>query len=508
MAKKAPKQVNVDLTNLPDLANKIFYPCFWDKSRYLVLYGGAGSGKSVFAAQKMVVRCLSEAKHRFLVIRKVGTTLRNSCFAEIQNIISTWGLSELFNINKTDMEITCKNGNKIIFCGLDDVEKLKSISGITSMWVEEASELEQQDLQQLDLRLRGKTEHYKQIMITFNPISILHWLKTYFFDTKRDGTKTLHSTYKDNRFIDDEYKAVLEGMKDVDEYYYNVYCLGLWGVLGKTIFPAQIVSDRITELMDKKPLKQGHFVFSYTNGKIVDRTITWIDEPDGYISVYKEPIKGRPYIIGGDTAGEGSDNFTGQVLDNITGEQVAVLKHQFDEDLYTRQMYCLGKHYNTALEAIEINYSTFPIKELQRLGYWNQFKREAIDEITKRRYHKFGFQTSKLSRPLIIAGLVQVVREHPELINDIPTLEEMLTFVRNEKGKAEAQGGKHDDLIMGLAIAHYARGQGLHSQVEESTLNLDSLPADLRKDLEEDPKALEHYLSEHPELCGEEDQIA
>jgi phage terminase large subunit len=454
----------------------------------------------VFAAQKMVLRCLSEKGHRFLVIRKVGTTLRNSCFAEIQNIISTWGLSKLFNINKTDMEMTCKNGNKVIFCGLDDSEKLKSISGITSMWVEEASELEQQDLQQLDLRLRGKTEHYKQIIISFNPISILHWLKTYFFDAKREGVKTLHSTYKDNRFIDDEYKAVLEGMKDTDEYYYNVYCLGRWGILGKTIFPAQIVNDRVEELMDKNPLKRGFFDYRYLNERIVDGTIRWVDDPNGYIAIYKEPLKGVPYVIGGDTAGEGSDYFAGQVLDNLTGEQVAVLRHQFDEDLYTRQMYCLGKHYNTALQAIEINFSTFPVKEMQRLGYWNQFKREAIDEITKKRYHKFGFQTSKLSRPLIIAGLVQVVREHIELFNDIQTLEEMLTFVRNEKGKAEAQGGKTDDLIMSLAIAHFARGQGLRAIEGSRSVLPEDLPKDLLDDLMQDPAALEHYLSEHPEL--------
>jgi phage terminase large subunit len=183
------------------------------------------------------------------------------------------------------------------------------------------------------------------------------------------------------------------------------------------------------------------------------------DWETGYISVYEEPKPGYPYVIGGDTAGDGSDNFTGQVLNNVTGNQVAVLLHQFDEDLYTRQMYCLGKHYNMALEAIEINFSTYPVKELQRLGYRNQYKREAIDEISNKKYHKYGFQTNKMSRPLIIAGLVQVVREHPELINDVGTLEEMLTFVRNEKGRAEAQEGKHDDLIMGLAIAHHARGQ-------------------------------------------------
>ena len=122
-------------------------------------------------------------------------------------------------------------------------------------------------------------------------------------------------------------------------------------------------------------------------------------------------------------------------------------------------MYCLGRYYNVALEGIETNFSTFPVKELARLGYSRQFTREKIDTFTGKLDKTYGFRTDKLSRPLIIASLVQIVREHPETINDVETLEEMLTFVRNEKGRAEAQSGKHDDLIMGLAIAHHCRGQ-------------------------------------------------
>jgi phage terminase large subunit len=222
------KKISIDLTALPELTNKLFYPLYNNKSRYLVLYGGAGSGKSVFCAQKIIYRMLTEKNHRFLVVRKVANTIRNSAFAEIKTVISTWGLSELFQINKTDMEITCKNGNSIIFCGLDDVEKLKSIAHITGIWIEEASELEQQDFQQLDLRLRGKTANYKQIILSFNPVSILHWLKEYFIDKPPKSSTVLKSTYRDNQFIDEEYKQVLEGMREHDEYYYSVYCLNIY----------------------------------------------------------------------------------------------------------------------------------------------------------------------------------------------------------------------------------------------------------------------------------------
>ena len=227
---------------------------------------------------------------------------------------------------------------------------------------------------------------------------------------------------------------------------------------GKTIFDAQKVTERMISLRDTKP-REGFFVYDYQAEKVVDDSIKWINEPGGYINVYEEPQKGYPYVIGGDTAGEGSDSFTGQVLNNVSGKQVATLKHQFDEDLYAKQMYCLGRYYNNALLGIETNYSTYPVKELARLGYPNQFMRETEDSITHKLKKVFGFQTTKLTRPVAISGLVELVREHTELFSDIATLEEMLTFVRNEQGKAEAQEGKHDDLIMALAIAYYVRGQ-------------------------------------------------
>ena len=461
----------IDFSRLPEIVNKVYYPLFWDDNRYLVLYGSAGSGKSVFATQKILKRVIEEKGHKFLVVRKVGKTLRESVFAEFKNTIATWGLTQLFKVNKTDMTITCLNGNQIIFAGLDDVEKLKSISGITGIWVEEASEIDQADLQQLDLRLRGKTNHYKQIIISFNPVSILHWLKTFFFDNQPDSCRTLKTTYKDNRFLDQEYIKVLLALKDVDPYYYTVYALGEWGVIGKTIFPAQIVSERIAYLQKRPPLMRGHFVFEINNEqKIEDSSITWISDPDGYITVYQEPKPKRAYVIGGDTAGEGSDNFTGHALDSETGQQMAVLKHQTDEDLYARQMYCLGKFYNYALLSVEANFSTYPIKELQRLGYRHQYRRETIDQITNKKEYKYGWLTTIKSRPLAIAHLVKVVREHADTIYDVPTLEEMLTFVRNEKGKAEAQAGKNDDLILGLAIAHQARGQSYFEPTSGSFL--------------------------------------
>jgi phage terminase large subunit len=165
------------------------------------------------------------------------------------------------------------------------------------------------------------------------------------------------------------------------------------------------------------------------------------------------------YCIGGDTAGEGSDYFTGHVLDARTGEQVAVLRHQFDADQYTKQMYCLGKYYKDALIGIEANFDSYPIMELQRLGYQKQYVREAQDTYTGKTEKRFGFKTTSLTRPTIISRLVEVVREHCNMIADKETLEELLTIVRNEKGRIEAPQGGHDDMMMGLAIAHHIREQ-------------------------------------------------
>ncbi|MCK9570900.1 PBSX family phage terminase large subunit [Candidatus Pacearchaeota archaeon] len=464
IATNSPRpKINFD--QLPELVNDIYYPFLFNSSRYLVFYGSAGSGKSVFITQKLLYRMLSEQghNHKFLVVRKVGKTIRESVFAEIKNTINAWGLAKLFKINKTDMTITAMNGNVMMFAGLDDVEKLKSISGVTGIWIEEASEVDQADLQQLDLRLRGKTHWYKQIIISFNPVSILHWLKTVFFDQPPKNCRTLKTTYKDNRFLDQEYINVLLALKDKDPYYYMVYALGEWGVIGKTIFPAQLVSERIEFLKNLPVPERGSFIFGYQEEEpeqIDLATIKWVADPDGPIAIYQPPVKGRCYVIGGDTAGDGSDNFTGQVIDMETDQQTAVLKHQYDEDIYARQMYCLAFYYNTALLSIEANFSTYPIKELQRLRYPHQYRREKVDEISLRREYRYGWRTDLKSRPLAIAGLVKVVRENVDSINDIGTLEEMLTFVRDERGKAVAQEGKHDDLILGLAIAHATKHQG------------------------------------------------
>ena len=231
---------------------------------------------------------------------------------------------------------------------------------------------------------------------------------------------------------------------------------------GKNVFDTETILVRLEHVPE--PMKTGYFIYDYDGLKISN--IQWVNDKNGYIKIFNVPNQPvfTEYCIGGDTAGDGSDFFTGHVLDARSGNQVAVLKQQFDADQYTKQMYCLGKYYKDALIGIEANFDTFPIMELQRLGYPKQYIREVLDTYTGKTEKRFGFKTTTLTRPAILSRLVEIVREHCDTINDRDTLEELLTIIRNDKGKIEAPEGGHDDQMMGLAIAHQIREQVIFNE--------------------------------------------
>lgn len=474
-----------------------FLPLLFDQHRHLVLKGGGGSGKSIFAGQKIIERCVSEPGHRFLVVRKVAKTLRQSCFHQLGEQARDLYPREVRMIPKGqsgDMYISFHNGSEILFAGLDDVEKLKSIHDITGVWIEEATEVFEEDFDQLDIRLRGQTRHYQQIIVTFNPVSVNHWLKKRFFDRVDPDVRIHESTYKDNPFLPEKNRQVLEKFKETNPYYYTVYCLGMWGVVGKTYFHAQKVQDQLAKGI--LPELTGRFVYYYNGIEIKD--IQFAKDDNGCVKLYRGPEPGRPYVIGGDTAGEGSDYFIGQVLDNVTGLQVAILRSRyedgFDEGTYAQQMYCLGKWYNDALLAVETNFSTHPQKELERLGYRKFYVRERVDTYTGQIQNSFGFRTDTRTRPMILGELQTLVREHPELIVDKDTLEEMLTFTLNEKMRPEAEDGAHDDCVMALAIAYNARGQQRMSVLVQDTAETRKWTKDMWEDYNRASKAEQQML--------------
>ena len=255
----------------------------------------------------------------------------------------------------------------------------------------------------------------------------------------------------------------LESFKETDRYYYEVYCLGMWGTTGRTVFDGEAVTKRLLENI--QPVLIG--TMTYTDDGLTLKDISFEEDKNGFIKIYKKPIEGVPYVIGGDTAGDGSDSFVAQVLDNRTGEQVAVLRQQFDEDLYAKQVFALGTYYNTALIGIETNWSTYPTLTLERLGYPKQYVRETVDSYTHRSKKAYGFETNMKTRPVIISELVKAVREDINLVCDKDTLTEMLTFIRNENYRPEAEEGAHDDCVMSLAIAHYIRPQQEYTIAEK-----------------------------------------
>ena len=251
---------------------------------------------------------------------------------------------------------------------------------------------------------------------------------------------------------------------------------------GNCVFDKEKIIERLQKVQE--PIKRGSFLYDYDGLKISN--IRWQDDQNGIIKIYKDVVPRRPYVIGGDTAGDGSDNFVGEVLDNISGEQVAELSHQTDEDLYARQMYCLGKYYNEALIGVEVNFSTYPEKELERLEYPRLYHRQQEDSITHKYQLKKGFKTTSITRPIIIAGLVEVIRDDTDTLNSEELLRECLSFIKNEQGRPEAEQGKHDDRVMAMAIAHYIRTQQDVREAQQEIIRKDKLPFALRDEEEEE----------------------
>lgn len=240
--------------------NKPYRAYLNDTRRTQIFYGGSASGKSVFLAQR-TVRDLMLGGRNYLIVRQVGRTLRGSVFMEMLKVIDSWNCESLFTVNKSDMLITCQNGYQAIFAGLDDVAKLKSLTpakgAITDIWVEEATEIERNSLKELTKRQRGgSSKTAKRLTLSFNPIFQTHWIYDEYFASRgwasdqnrleEGDLLILKTTYKDNAFLTADDIADLENESDL--YFYNVYTLGNWGVLGHVIFN----NWKVVDMSDKQ----------------------------------------------------------------------------------------------------------------------------------------------------------------------------------------------------------------------------------------------------------------
>jgi phage terminase large subunit len=235
--------------------NPVYLPYLNAPQRTQILFGGSSSGKSVFLAQRAIYDLLRGGRN-YLVCRAVGRTIRKSVFNELNKVIADWGLRSLFNVNKSDGIITCSNGYQILFSGLDDTEKVKSITPekgvITDIWIEEATETDRDSVKSLYKRQRGGSADVpKRMTLSFNPIMQSHWIyqehfagiawaddQTSYNDT---GLSILKTWYTHNQYLTADDIADLEN--ETDEYYRNVYTYGNWGVLGDVIFTNWEVAD-------------------------------------------------------------------------------------------------------------------------------------------------------------------------------------------------------------------------------------------------------------------------
>lgn len=221
---------HIQLNLKKDLFVPKFYPMLFDYSnRWEVYMGSAGSAKSYFITQKLIIRACNE-KIKILVCRRTATTIRNTCFSLFKDILAKWKLyPEYVKIRESDFNIKFPNGSEIIFIGLDEETKLLSLNNIGAIFIEEAFEVPKPIVEQLNLRLRGNTPN-QQIIMAFNPISKNHWL--YDFCEVNPPTSFIfnHSTYKDNPFLNKEYVHELEELYKRNPAKARIFCDGQWGV--------------------------------------------------------------------------------------------------------------------------------------------------------------------------------------------------------------------------------------------------------------------------------------
>lgn len=235
---------------------------------------------------------------------------------------------------------------------------------------------------------------------------------------------------------------------------------------GNCVFDSEKLTLRKAELEEEyrqKPYLQGNFEFRWNNEEskdyIINSSIKFVPNPLGMIKIYENPKHGSYYVLGGDTAGDGSDFNTGTCINNTTGKRVATVQTQVNADIYTWQMYCLGTYYNQALISIEINFNTFPVLELKRLNYPHLYMREEYDSISKKMQQKYGWKTDRNTRPILISTEQAAIRDHIENFTDITMILECLSFIYDENMRPDAMQGKHDDMLFSDMIAETTRWQ-------------------------------------------------
>lgn len=241
--------------------------------------GSAGSGKSVDTAQFYILRLMQDKGRNLMVMRKTEASNLTSTFAELVSAIARMGVEEYWSITRTPLLLRCVNGNSIIFRGMNDdraKEKLKSITfesgSLTDIWLEEATEFSRDEVDILDDRLRGQLPEglFYQIRMTFNPVSIHHWIKRDFFDHPDKNVLLHESTYLDNRFVDKAYLERMERRRQYNPEGYRIYGLGEWGESEGLILKNWEVGDFSQDIGDYDSVYMGQdFGFNHADALLL-----------------------------------------------------------------------------------------------------------------------------------------------------------------------------------------------------------------------------------------------
>ena len=236
--------------------NSVFKEFNNTKCRYRLAKGSAGSGKSVDIAMDYILK-LSDQKYKganLLVVRQTEASHKDSTFAELIGAINRMGLQAFWSYTTTPLSLTCKaTGNGMIFRGFNDMrarDRVRSITfpqgKLTWIWCEEATELQESDIDILDDRIRGELDNpelYYQMTFSFNPVSAQHWIKRKYWDYASEDIFKCHSTYLDNRFIDEAYHKRMLMRKEQDPDGYRIYGLGEWGETGGLILHNYVIES-------------------------------------------------------------------------------------------------------------------------------------------------------------------------------------------------------------------------------------------------------------------------
>lgn len=272
------------------------YKAYWNcHSRYRVLKGGKASKKSTTTAMWYICHMMKYPESNVLVVRNIFKTHHDSTFAQLKWAIRRLGVWHLWQAVENPLEIRyLPTGQRILFRGFDDVEKLASTTVdkgyLCWVWLEEAFELPSYDaFEKMDLSFpRGAVPAplFKQTTVTFNPWSEKHWLKKRFFDEEHANVSTFTTNYLCNEFLGEDDRQIYEEMKILHPRKYAVAGLGEWGISEGLIYENWETSNfDIGDIQEK-------WKYSYLFG--LDYGYT--NDPTAFIAIAVNPIDKIMYI--------------------------------------------------------------------------------------------------------------------------------------------------------------------------------------------------------------------